>query len=292
MITIPIDLLYPLLFGLCIALLFAIKGFIGKNISDDIHCKKCKYNLSHLNTQVSQSTQCPECGNDISLAKNTKRGYRQKQKKYFIASAACIILSITYLFTANTIQHNLNKIKPLSWLNQDLYSTDFFKSRNAISEIIRRTQENEISEDELMPYYKTVLAYANNPTGEFPRQAFSIMLYAVDSQRYNTDLLENELIPAMLKIIKEASINQRLYAPDHLFQVLRKQKLINDKIWYQYVEDRMLENIKLRSPIPQSLKEIHFNIESDRSKILDNIYLATPFKITGSTFLPPFKIKT
>ena len=105
---------------ICVILLslgLIIKGLIGKRISTDTHCKKCKYNLSAITSKT-----CPECGCDTTKLKSTQKGLRQKQKPYLIIGLLLLTLFTVPPLYLVTTSINLNPYKPVWLLNQEMYS--------------------------------------------------------------------------------------------------------------------------------------------------------------------------
>lgn len=96
--------------GLGIALL----GIRGRRVSDALHCRKCRYEL----TGLDDPQQCPECGAQLAVPRAVRQGLRQKRVGIIALGSLLLLLGITP-FTVTQIAAardiDLNAYKP-EWL--------------------------------------------------------------------------------------------------------------------------------------------------------------------------------
>jgi len=117
-------------------LVFALRG---RRIDDHPLCRSCHFDLTGL---PETSTQCPECGKNVTAPGAIRIGHRQTRIGLALTSAAALALSLLTLAAiiyALLTSADLSPYKPLWWLASDLASSNPTLRKQAHGEIARST---------------------------------------------------------------------------------------------------------------------------------------------------------
>ena len=255
-----------------IALALLIKGLRGKIISTDPHCKKCKYNISNLNTQVNKATNCPECGHDITNPNSTQPYLRTKQKRYITAAILFTLLIITPFTTGSIININFNPYKPFTWLNQELHYNTNNTKYLAKLELFSRIQKNKITNKQAMHYFNIIKQYGNetyqtkNPM-RTPEAHYEIFYYLAENNLYTKQQINQNILPTLLK-------HQTNYARSwhpalgNTILLFHQKNLIPQKSWLKFLENSIEHTtyISTRPRISQDQKSTTYKLNINQAK--------------------------
>lgn len=140
------SILLPIIGGLLVvAGAFWVKrGRWPQRVGDTPHCRKCDYILS------GDQSRCPECGTTVQ-ASNVIRGERHRRAGLTALGGGLALfgLALILLFAAGaTSTINWNRHKPLSWLLNDMGSSNPSHWAPAWTEVQRRLDAKLLSEDD------------------------------------------------------------------------------------------------------------------------------------------------
>lgn len=160
----PATILQPavLIIGIALCLLgiLLIRRFwFPRRKGQTQHCKKCNYNLQGL-----QSTQCPECGLNLTPS-NIVQGQRHRRPTLAVFAIFLLLLGVTatLLSQSERIQKiNWYAYKPAAWVIADLKSSDTALYDRAWNEISNRIEGHRLSADQELQLRSTGIEVVAN----------------------------------------------------------------------------------------------------------------------------------
>ena len=242
-----------------IALALLLKGLIGYQSSNHTHCKKCKYNLNNLNTQINNTTNCPECGVNITLKKSTQQGLRKKQAKFITSAIIILITTLTptiYIITTNT---DLNPYKPLWLLNSELNASDTQTADNAFQEIITRIQSKKLTTHDALTYANQIKNYNDTPKSILPEKQIKLLYVAIDSNIIPPNNLTSKVVPIILNLQNNHSKPWHNFLGDTIL-LIQNQKTLPPKQWQQFYQNLCTHNLLINNTLPLNAKSITYKM--------------------------------
>lgn len=123
------------------AIVLLVRGWRGRRVDDDPHCRKCGYNLRGIT-----SNSCPECGLTVSV-KTVVWGQRRRRHAE-LAMGFMLLLIVGYglgwFATGRAVRINWYLYSPTQWLIGMATDDD----AEAIKELIRRTKAGALTATE------------------------------------------------------------------------------------------------------------------------------------------------
>jgi len=131
----------------------------GRRVDDHPLCRKCRFDLFG---KPEDSTRCPECGRDVTHARAICIGNRQPRRRVLAAATPFIVLPCLWsglLAYAAFSGLNWNRHKPVTWLIREAQGADVPVRDRAFAELLRRTEENLLSADQIVDVSSAALAH-------------------------------------------------------------------------------------------------------------------------------------
>lgn len=156
----PLFFVFPLLAMLAMLVLgvaMLVRGWRGRKVGSDPHCKRCGFNLIGL---PPDSTRCSECGADVGERGAIVHGHRTRRVGMMIAGA-CVALIPLLIFGTLAVSMarstDLNELKPLWWLKRDADSTNVSTRLAAFREMQNRVGNGSLHGSALRSLVASIL---------------------------------------------------------------------------------------------------------------------------------------
>jgi hypothetical protein len=150
-------------------------GLRGRRINDHPICRKCRFDLVGVyasedttdgGTGVSpvnssdNSPRCPECGRDLNTKRAVRIGARRKRPFALTTGAFLLLIAIAIGGAwgwGRSSNFNWNTIKPTWWLMTEATGPDTTTAQAALTELLARAGNDELSNERLMTLATTGL---------------------------------------------------------------------------------------------------------------------------------------
>ncbi|HEY7115007.1 MAG TPA: hypothetical protein VH475_00385 [Tepidisphaeraceae bacterium] len=141
-----------------LSLLAIVIAWRGRLIDDHPLCRKCGFDLFGL---PEASTNCPECGRDITRPRARRLGNRQPRKPLFWIGSFLLLIaaSLLVMLAIGRVRHvNWNQYEPVSWLIRETAADDAATRDAAMNEIMARLTAGKLSDASLRELAHAALA--------------------------------------------------------------------------------------------------------------------------------------
>lgn len=137
-------------------------GLRGRRINDHPICRSCRFDLIGVYAPDDSTTEarCPECGRNLNTKRAVRIGARRK-RPFALASGAFFLLLAVAIGGAwgwgRASRFNWNTIKPTWWLMTEATGPDATTAQAALTELLARAGDDDLSNERLMTLATTGL---------------------------------------------------------------------------------------------------------------------------------------
>ncbi len=132
-------------------LVLLVVGLRGRRVGDEPRCRRCRYNLTGLTSEI-----CPECGADLKATDATIAGLRKRRTVFLIAGVALLLFGVAgwgIRIYGQANQVDWYRYYPAGMLNTAIADGD----SKALDELDRRYFAGELSETAIVSYIRAAL---------------------------------------------------------------------------------------------------------------------------------------
>lgn len=183
----PIVLAFVGLFA--VGLILIGLGLSGRRVGDHPHCRRCGFDL--FGKPVA-STNCPECGIELSKPKSIQIGRRSRRRAPLVGGAVLLLLLVACGGAAGWFAAqgaDWIRTVPTFWLVHQAYSANLAIRGPALDELIRRDRTSALSPSQHVTLADAAMRYQTDPTTRWdPRWSELVIdarqLHVLDDARW------------------------------------------------------------------------------------------------------------